>query len=95
MSKKTVTSDDIRHIATLSRLEFEESEIESYRQSLEDMVAYLDILNAVDTTKIKDFSRPIGVLREDKVAPSLSSEEVVKNAAQKTDTSFIVPRVVE
>jgi aspartyl-tRNA(Asn)/glutamyl-tRNA(Gln) amidotransferase subunit C len=65
-----VSEDQIRHMATLSRLGLSEAEVKKYAQQMNSIVGYMDILNEAETT---DTKMTIGlndlqsVTREDKV----------------------------
>lgn len=95
MSKKSVSISDVEHVAKLSRIRFNDNEKESFRKDLQDIVSYFEILSKVDTSKITSFSKPTGTMRDDVVKKSYDNEDIIKNAPEKTDDAFIVPRVVE
>lgn len=96
MSKKTITVEDVDHIAQLSRIRFNTTEEKKAMVAdLGAIVSYFEILSSVDTSKITSFSRPIGVMREDEIRESFKNEDIIKNAPHKNDTAFVVPRVVE
>ena len=95
MAKKVVSKQDVEHVAILSRLEFNENEKISFQKDLDDIVSYFEILSKVDTSKVENAYKPLGVLREDDVKESSSNEDIIKNAPDKSDDAFIVPRVVD
>jgi aspartyl-tRNA(Asn)/glutamyl-tRNA(Gln) amidotransferase subunit C len=93
----SVTLKDVEHIAKLARLEFTESEKETFTHQLNSILAYVEQLNKLDTSKIEPLSHVIGlgdVFREDLVRPGLSQEEALKNAPAKTGQFFKVPKVI-
>jgi aspartyl/glutamyl-tRNA(Asn/Gln) amidotransferase C subunit len=51
----------------------------------------------MDKTKPKQYNKAIEIkdLRADEVKPSLSIDEVLKDAPEKRDRYFVVPQVVE
>lgn len=96
-----VTVKDVEHIARLARLEFSEEEKEKFTHQLNQILAYVEQLNKLDTSKVEPLSQVIelspaegGIFREDEVKPSLSPEEALKNAPAKTETFFKVPKVI-
>ena len=96
MVKEIVSKKTIEDVAMLSRLEFETPEIESMQKDLSDIVEYFGILKEVDTRSVNELSTgQENILREDSVKESMNSVEVVKNAPDHNQNSFIVPRVVE
>jgi len=92
-----ITIEQIKHLAKLSRLEFEESELESFKDEFQSIIDYVNALQSVDTSNAVDQTekRKIGELREDVAGESLSNEEVIKNAKNKENGAFFVPTVVE
>ena len=95
MAKKVVTREDVEHVAVLSRLEFTDKEKVNFQNDLDDIVSYFEILSSVDTSNVSNVEKPIGILREDEVLKSSTNEEIIRNAPDKSDDAFVVPRVVE
>ncbi len=96
-----VTIKDVEHIAKLARLEFSEAEKEKFTHQLNQILAYMEKLNQLDTSNVEPLSHVIelspaegGIFREDVVKPSLSPEEALKNAPAKTEKFFKVPKVI-
>lgn len=95
MAKKLVSIDDVKHIAGLSMLEFNEEETKMFQKDLDDIVSYFEILSKVDTSKVNSNNKNFGILRDDEVKPSSNNDDIIKNAPEKSDNAFIAPRVVE
>src|SRR5713101_2034612 len=96
-----VTIKDVEHVARLARLEFSESEKEILTIHLNRILAYVEKLDELDTSNVEPLSHVIEldshgarVMREDKVKPSLPQEEVLRNAPERTETFFKVPKVI-
>jgi len=91
-----ISEEQVAHIARLARLTLTPEDLDRYTQELAQIVAYFDRLAAVDTdgVEIRSGAGAGAVLREDKVCPSLSVEDVLRNAPEKKDTFLIVPRVI-
>ena len=91
-----VTTDDVRHIATLARLGLEEARIPALVQELNGILAHMEALGRVDTT---DVTPAAGVgsggtpLRTDAgpSAPLARSREAF--APSMRDGFFLVPRL--
>ena len=65
---------------------------------LEQIIAYMDTLNALDTSGVEPLSHvfPVkNVLREDEVQPSMDRGMLLKNAPAADDEAFLVPKTVE
>ncbi|HWP83287.1 MAG TPA: Asp-tRNA(Asn)/Glu-tRNA(Gln) amidotransferase subunit GatC [Bacteroidota bacterium] len=95
----SVTIKDVEHIAKLARLEFSEEEKQKFTQQLNQILAYVEQLNKIDTSKVEPLAQVIdtavaGSIREDEVKPSLKPEEALKNAPAKTEEFFKVPKVI-
>ena len=93
-----ITLKDVEHVANLARLEFSDEEKKTLMNQLNRILEYMEKLNELDTSKVEPLSHVIpltNVFREDKVKPSLSVSDVLKNAPAKTDKFFKVPKVIE
>ncbi len=93
----SVTIKEVEHIAKLAKLEFSETEKEKFTHQFNDILKYMEQLNSVDTTNVEPLSQVTelnNVFREDVVKPSISTEEALKNASDKTDEHFKVPKVI-
>ena len=85
-------------MAHLARLEFNEKDAEKMMADMSAIVSWVEKLNEVDTTGIEPLttmSHEVNVLRADKAQPSLTREEVPKNAPLKNEDYFRVPKVLE
>ncbi len=92
-----VTKKDVKYIAELARLKFNEEEIESFTKDLNEILTYMEKLNELDTENVEPLSHPVegyNAFREDAVKPSVSTEEALKNAPAKDESFFKVPKVI-
>lgn len=94
-----ITDEEVKHIARLSRLEFDE---EGRKQMAEHMGAVLDyfkMLDSVDTSAVAPTAHildKVNVLREDvAVCDRPSRETLLQNAPETEDGAYVVPRVLE
>ena len=88
----------IDKLALLSRLRFTATEKESIRHDLEKMISFVDKLNELDTEGVAPLlhvSRKENVMREDIVSQKITREEALKNAYNKDDQFFKVPKVIK
>lgn len=93
----SVTRKDVEYIASLAKLKFEENELESFTHQLNDILAYIEKLNELDTENVLPLSHPVennNVFRDDELKPSISTEDALKNAPNKTVDFFRVPKVI-
>ncbi|MEW5843918.1 MAG: Asp-tRNA(Asn)/Glu-tRNA(Gln) amidotransferase subunit GatC [Bacteroidota bacterium] len=92
-----VTKENVEYIAALARLKFNDVELENYTHQLNDILKYVEKLNELNTDDVEPLSHPVentNVFREDKLKPSISTEEALKNAPNRTDEFFKVPKVI-
>jgi len=95
---ETISLKDVKHIATLARLNFEEAEAEKIKDDLNSIPGYMDKLNELNTDNVEPTSHTLDiytVTRPDVAKPSLSNEEALANAPQAEDAHFKVPKVIE
>lgn len=92
-----ITEEEVKHVAHLSRLNLDESELTKMTEQLDTILSYVDKLGELDTTGVKPtvhaFSKS-NAFREDEVKESLSQEESLANGPLQNGTAFQVPRVL-
>lgn len=93
-----ITTEQVDYISVLSRLKLGQAEKEQMTGELEQIIAYMDVLEQLDTTDVEPMSHvfPIkNVLREDVVQPSFDRSELLKNAPMADEEAFLVPKAVD
>lgn len=91
-----ISTDDVKHVAKLARLELSEAEIEQFSKQLGDILKYAEQMNEVDTTGVEPMAHPIpvvNVMREDEVCYNQTKEELMQNAPLEEDGFFKVPKI--
>ncbi|MDO5088338.1 MAG: Asp-tRNA(Asn)/Glu-tRNA(Gln) amidotransferase subunit GatC [Leptotrichiaceae bacterium] len=92
-----LSREDVLKIAKLSKLEFEENEIEKFRTDLNKILEHMEELNNVDTSNVEPLFNVLDLkdrLREDKVKESRIKKELLENAPEKDGDFIIVPKIV-
>ena len=93
-----VNREEVEHVAELARLRLSQDELDQFSGQLSRIVAYVEAVNAVDTTGIPGTAsmaaEDAGAWRDDEVRPSLSMDEAVGNAPDAVDGLFRVPQVI-
>ncbi len=92
-----ITVEEVKHVAHLARLNFDEDEIEAFTHQLDAILEFVAKLEDLDTKDIKPTSRAIEIVncfRKDEVKESLPVDEVMKNAPESEDGAFVVPRII-
>ena len=93
-----LTREQIENIAHLARLELGATEAAAMQQQLNDILAMVDAMAAVDTTGISPMSHPQEVtqrLREDRVTEENQRELFQSIAPAVEDGLYLVPKVIE
>lgn len=92
-----VTIADVDYVADLARLRFSDEEKVRLVEQLNDILRYVEQLNALDTTQVEPTSHVLNlknVFREDVVEESLSHEVALANAPATSRGHFRVPKVL-
>ena len=93
-----VSKEEILHIANLARLNLEEDEIEKYRENLQDI---LNFANVVNNAPVEGLDVTIGaneeknVFRKDEIKVFEDNEALMENAPEKERNMFKIPKVIQ
>jgi aspartyl-tRNA(Asn)/glutamyl-tRNA(Gln) amidotransferase subunit C len=93
-----ITDETIEYVGILAKLELSDEEKEQAKKDMANMLDYIDMLNELDTTGVEPMSHvfPVhNVFREDVVTNGDTRDEILANAPQKKDGSFMVPKTVD
>lgn len=88
----------VQQLADLARLEFNDQEKVEIRGELQRMITFVEKLNELDTTHVKPLlhlTDDYNVFREDRVIPSTTREEALRNAPAATEAYFKVPKIIK
>ena len=94
----SVSKEDVKHIAKLSKLNLTQEELEKYTNELSSIVDFANELSNINVAGIKPTAHILdikNVFRKDEVQPSYDREEILKNAPSKDAGCVSVPKVVE
>ena len=94
----SLTKDQVRHIATLARLELAEDEFEDVVAKLSRIVDFVDQLQAAPTDDVLPMAHPLNMsqrLRGDAVTETDDRDHIQANAAETRDGYYLVPKVIE
>ena len=89
---------EIKKIAHLARLGINAEDIPEYSRNLSDILAFVEQLNAVDTTGVEPLAHPLEAtqrLRADVVSESDERENFQSIAPQTESGLYLVPQVIE
>lgn len=94
----SLSSDDIRRIADLSRIDISDEQVGVMKNELNAIFHMIEKISSVDTSNVDPMPNPhdgIQRFREDVVTESDNRIENMKNAPEQADGCFLVPQVIE
>lgn len=89
---------DIDYVATLARIDLRPEEQREIGARLGEIVHYIEKLGEVDIEGVEPTSHPHplkNVFRDDVPQPSLSQEDALANAPERSGVLFRTPKIVE
>ena len=93
-----MNSFNLKHIATLARLHFEEKDLKVFESQVAGILRFVDELRKVNVDGVQPTSHPFplsNVFREDEMRPSLKIEEFHRHSPQVRGRFFEVPKIIE
>jgi len=93
-----VDEETVRKIARLARIKLPESAVAPMAGELSKMLNWIEQLGELDTANVEPMTTAIAMklkLRADAVTDGGYEEDIVRNAPNREDTFFTVPKVVE
>ena len=94
----SVSKDDVRKVARLSRIAVSEDRLEPLAKELSDIMGWIDQLNEVDVEGVAPMTSVVATqlpMRADEVSDGNIQDSVLKNAPKADEGFFVVPRSVE
>ena len=94
---KRISSNEVKKVAQLARLELNESEIKKHAEQLENILSYIKQLEKIDTENIPCTTRAIevgNVTRKDEKKDFANSEEIIDLAPSRENKFFKVPKII-
>ncbi|RMG19963.1 MAG: Asp-tRNA(Asn)/Glu-tRNA(Gln) amidotransferase subunit GatC [Bacteroidetes bacterium] len=92
-----ITDELLNKVAALCKLEFPGETREQLRRDFQRMLDFVDLLQEVDTEGVAPLvhmTESVNCTREDQPSGTLSREAALKNAPQKDERYFRVPKVI-
>ena len=86
-----VDDEEVRHVASLARVDLEEREVERFADQFADILEYFEALD--DVPDVDGEADLANVMRPDEVREGLTREEALSNAPETEDGQFRGPRV--
>lgn len=95
--KEKISRAEVKHVATLARLELAEDEEVRMTHQMNQLLSYMEKLGELDTSDVPATTHAIqrhNVFRSDTVGTSLDRERVLANAPESDGVCFVVPKVI-
>ncbi|MFN4227535.1 MAG: Asp-tRNA(Asn)/Glu-tRNA(Gln) amidotransferase subunit GatC [Candidatus Ratteibacteria bacterium] len=97
MEEKVIKREDVEYLSRLARIELTEEEKIKFEKELEKILEYVSKLNEVNTENIIPTYHILpltNIFREDIPDRSIPKQEILKNAPDKDENFFKVPRII-
>ena len=94
---KRISSNEVKKVAQLARLELNASEIQKHAEQLEKILEYIRQLEKIDTENVPCTTRAIevvNVLRKDEKKDFENSEKLLDLAPSRENKFFKVPKII-
>ncbi len=94
----SVTRDDVRKVARLSRIAVTEAQLDEMAGELNGILGWIDQLNEVDVEGVEPMTSVVETrlpMRDDVVTDGNIRDQVLANAPRAEDGFFVVPKSVE
>jgi aspartyl-tRNA(Asn)/glutamyl-tRNA(Gln) amidotransferase subunit C len=88
---RRVDDEEVRHVASLARVDLDEDEVELFAEQFADILDYFDALDEVPEVEAE--AELDNVMRPDEVREGLTQEEALQNAPETEDGLFKGPKV--
>lgn len=93
----SISREDVRKVALLSRLRIEEDQLDVYAAKLASVLGYVERLQELDLEGVEPLTNPLDAtnrLDEDLPRKGLSTESLMKMAPRATPPFVAVPKVL-
>ena len=94
----SVTKDDVRKVARLSRIAVPEEKLETLAGELSGIMGWIEQLNEVDIEGVAPMTSVVAStlpMREDVVTDGNIPDQILANAPKTEEGFFVVPKAVE
>jgi len=94
----TISLDEVKKVAKLSRLKIEENALQKFSGQLSNILEYASKINELDTDSIPPTSHSIpmkNVFREDAVINSFDRTSIMQNAPIAENGFYKAPKIIE
>ena len=93
-----ISVEQVRHVASLARLDLADDELESLAEDMGRILSYVEKLGELDTDGVEPTSHVVAMetpYRDDVVTSKPSTDDALANAPEREDNFFVVPSIIE
>ncbi|MFK7795277.1 MAG: Asp-tRNA(Asn)/Glu-tRNA(Gln) amidotransferase subunit GatC [Gammaproteobacteria bacterium] len=93
-----LSTEDVRDIAKLAKLQINQDELDRYKQDLSRILEFVEQMNQADVENIEPMAHPQDMmqsLRVDEIAETNQREKFQQIAPATQDGLYLVPKVIE
>ncbi len=97
MEKRHLSREEVEHVAWLARIDLSEEEKHLFTEQFNQILDFFKKIDEVDTEGVPPTYHVldlVNVYRGDKIGPSLTTEEALKNAPKGEKGFFKASRIV-
>nr|WP_064570645.1 Asp-tRNA(Asn)/Glu-tRNA(Gln) amidotransferase subunit GatC [Gordonia sp. LAM0048] len=95
--RKSISRDEVAHLARLSRLALSEDELDVYAEQLDSILTHVASVSEVAADDVPGTAHPAelaNVLRPDVVVPGLTTDAALSGAPAVEQDRFAVPQIL-
>lgn len=88
----------VKRVARLARIKVTAEEAKGLEKELSGILEWVRQLDEVDTTGVEPMTRVVDMklkMRKDEVSDGEIADDVIRNAPERADSFYVVPKVVE
>ena len=93
----SISREEVKHIAKLSRIELSEEELTKFQGELNRILGYIEVLKTIDTKGVEPLAQVTGLenaYREDVTMDSGLQDKIIKNAPEREGRFIKVKKVL-
>ncbi|MFC5974192.1 Asp-tRNA(Asn)/Glu-tRNA(Gln) amidotransferase subunit GatC [Carnobacterium antarcticum] len=93
-----INEENVKHVALLAKLEFQDEEITRFTQQIDDIINMVEQLEELDTTDVPVTTHGLqtySVMRKDVAVPGTDREKLFENVKSAKDGLIKVPAMID
>ena len=98
MAKKNITTDEVKRIAKLSKLDIPDDQLDYYASEMNKILEYFKIISKVDTSNIEPLTHITNhdnIVRSDTVDECIKNKEFIENCPESFGQYIKVPKILD